>query len=163
MSFHNVNTSRLSDEWYTPECVWRKVQDFFGVISLDPCSNSHDRPNVPAQNVYTKEDDGLSKEWYGKVFVNPPYSKVKVWTEKLVSEVDSGRTIEACLFPKVDTSTRWFDLIFRKAAAILFYKRRLQFANSGKVAPFASCLAYFGPRPHEFKLQFREEGNVILL
>lgn len=45
-----------------------------GAIDLDPCSNSHEMPNIPARVLYTVDDDGLKQAWGGKVFANPPYS-----------------------------------------------------------------------------------------
>lgn len=42
-----------------------------------PCSNSKQRPNIPAEKLYDKKDDGLrlSNSWAGHyILLNPPYS-----------------------------------------------------------------------------------------
>ena len=69
---HAVHYSSESPEWYTPPEIIAPVLAFFDEIDLDPCSNSHTNPNVPACERFTKEDDGLRQQWHGRVFLNPP-------------------------------------------------------------------------------------------
>lgn len=66
----NVHFSSESEEWYTPPDVLEPVIALLGAIDVDPCSNSHEVPNVPAAMIYTEDDDGLSQDWNGRVFMN---------------------------------------------------------------------------------------------
>ena len=51
-------------EWYTPPEIIRSLGEF----DLDPCTSEIAyKLNSSAKNYYTKEDDGLSKEWLGRV------------------------------------------------------------------------------------------------
>lgn len=65
--------SSESEEWYTPPDVLGRVR-LLGEIDLDPCSNGGS-PIVPARRHFTKEDDGLVREWAGFVYMNPPYGR----------------------------------------------------------------------------------------
>ncbi|MFI3120022.1 MAG: DNA N-6-adenine-methyltransferase [Methylococcaceae bacterium] len=64
-----------SNEWYTPEKYMEAVSKFFGGIDLDPCSCEKANKTVKAKSIFTIADDSLTKEWAGKVFLNPPYGK----------------------------------------------------------------------------------------
>lgn len=92
-SRHALSLSRTY-EHYTPEWLVHKACNYLGGIWLDPCSCEEAQKTVMAQNYYTKEEDGLSKEWKGTVFVNPPGTSrgnlVKMFWEKLNFHVDEG-------------------------------------------------------------------------
>lgn len=63
------NSIGESDEWYTPREVFSALgMDF----DLDPCSPGSGHW-VPARRQFTKTDDGLSRPWRGRVFMNPPF------------------------------------------------------------------------------------------
>jgi hypothetical protein len=64
--------SNATAEWYTPDYIIDAVRATLGEITLDPCSNEEANKVVGATFHYTADDDGLSKTWVGKVFVNPP-------------------------------------------------------------------------------------------
>ena len=64
--------SNATAEWYTPDYIIEAVRSTLGEITLDPCSNAAANEVVKATFHYTADDDGLSKTWVGKVFVNPP-------------------------------------------------------------------------------------------
>lgn len=56
-------------EWYTPQYI---IEALGGKFDLDPCA-----PFIEwhtANKCFTKEIDGLSMVWEGRVFLNPPYS-----------------------------------------------------------------------------------------
>lgn len=61
---------KATDEWYTP----KEILDILSPFDLDPCA-----PMAPlwptAQTMWNKQDDGLSKDWFGRVWLNPPYSR----------------------------------------------------------------------------------------
>jgi hypothetical protein len=73
---------------------------------------------------YTKEDDGLNKDWAGEiVFVNPPYGKsIGKWVEKCYKENLKGTTIVMLIPARTDTS--WFHnylKIFKESPEYKYY------------------------------------------
>ena len=70
--YQQVHWSDESDEWATPPSLLRPLDEAVGGFDLDPCSGAEERSIAP--ETYTESDDGLSKLWHGRVWVNPPYS-----------------------------------------------------------------------------------------
>lgn len=57
-----------SVEWYTPKSVF----DALGVkFDLDPCTPGGGLTRVPADSHYTKKEDGLESEWFGRIRFHP--------------------------------------------------------------------------------------------
>lgn len=154
-----VHYSSATPEWYTPQIIIDRVIEFFDEIDLDPCSNSHASPNVPATEVFTQEDDGLSQVWSGRVYMNPPYGEtIGLWVNKIADAYDSGE-IEAgiALLPgRVDT--RWFRRL--RSYAICFLWGRLQFVGAENSAPFPSILVYLGNEVDRFRSVTATIGDV---
>jgi len=81
----------------------------WGEIDLDPCSNSHEEPNVPAKTHFTREDDGLAQDWHGRVYMNPPYGyEIAEWVDRLCQQYEQGSVIEAITLVPARTDTAWF-------------------------------------------------------
>lgn len=113
---HNI---KKSVEWYTPAWVFKALGLTF---DLDPASPHDHDSAVPAANKYTVFDDGLSKPWFGRVFINPPYGPTTgQWVRRLC---DHGNGI-ALVFSRTDTS--WFHEAARSASAVLFVAGRIDF------------------------------------
>ena len=72
---------------------------------------------------YTVTDNGLTKEWSGKVFCNPPYgTQTGRWLNKCALH---GNAI-ALTFARTETKM-FFDTVWQKAHAVFFIKGRLTF------------------------------------
>lgn len=129
-----------SDEWYTPAHVLRSVGLTF---DLDPASPKGGLPWVPATRHYSIEDDGLRRDWTGRVWLNPPYSEVATWTRKLAYH---GHGV-ALVFARTDTE--WFQWAMLRADAVCFISGRLAFVKrNGEPGPMSagapSCLIAYG-------------------
>ena len=62
--------SSNTDEWATPQKFYNELNKEFN-FTLDPCCTEE---NHKCSTYYTKEDNGLQKEWGGHtVYMNPPY------------------------------------------------------------------------------------------
>lgn len=119
------------DEWLTPP----RIIHALGPFDLDPCSPIA-RPWDTAAQHYTRIDDGLTKPWRGRVWLNPPYGKeTGAWLKRLA---DHGNGI-ALVFARTETRM-FFEHVWPKAKALLFLEGRLHFhyvdgqrapANSG--------------------------------
>lgn len=107
-----------TDEWLTP----REIISALGPFDLDPCSPIN-RPWPTAENHFTIEDDGLSKPWTGRVWLNPPYGKhTHSWMERLAAH---GNGL-ALIFARTETAC-WFKTVWGVADAVLFLRGRLNF------------------------------------
>lgn len=121
----------MKDEWLTPPELLKQLGEF----DLDPCSPIK-RPWDTAKIHYTILDDGLSKKWFGRVWLNPPYGrKAAKWLNKLAAH---GNGV-ALIFARTETEM-FFEHVWEKADALLFLRGRLYFhhvngeradANSG--------------------------------
>lgn len=64
-----------TQEYYTDALIIELAREVLGQIDLDPASNHIANITVQAATYFTREDDGLSREWHGKVWLNHPFSK----------------------------------------------------------------------------------------
>jgi DNA polymerase-1 len=152
--------SSASVEYYTPPHLLDAARRCLGGIDLDPCSNSHDTPNVPAGKHFTREDDGLAQAWGGRVFMNPPYGReIGKWVEKLVTEHSRGAVTEALALVPARTGTGWSDAL--APFVCCFLRGRVQFVNAKGPAPFPSAVVYLGPRVESFVEAFGGMGRVV--
>ncbi|MDD3040717.1 DNA N-6-adenine-methyltransferase [Bacteroides sp.] len=137
--------SSKSQKHLTPKHLLITVEEFFnGQIDLDPCSNSETKPNVPALVHFTENTNGLDRSWYGKVFVNPPYSRyVNEWVNKCIQEYNEGHTTEIILLVAARPDNRWFNSLQNHPWCAI--KGRLKFSDAENSAPFPSALFYIGP------------------
>lgn len=133
-----------SDEWGTPLYYVRPIAEAIGGFDLDPCSGAEQ--SKIAETTYSKEDDGLSKKWFGKVWCNPPYSDKSEWMKKALSESHRDEVeFIACLVPN-STGTQWWHRTVPFSSVVAFTNGRLEFGN-GDTAPFGSALVCFGDVP----------------
>jgi site-specific DNA-methyltransferase (adenine-specific) len=85
--------SKQTDHWQTPPDFLDMLDGEFH-FTHDPC------PRYPIE-------DGLLVDWGRRVFVNPPYSGVKVWLQKAHKEIQKGSEVIVFLtFSNTDTD--WF-------------------------------------------------------
>lgn len=122
MSYHEPSIGE-SDEWYTPPEIFSALGERF---DLDPCSPSYDHW-VPAKKAYTIHDDGLSQEWEGFVFMNPPFGGRNShipWLRKFLCHGYGIAIVRAY------TSAAWFHDHAIKADAMLFPRGKTKFIRA---------------------------------
>lgn len=128
-----------TDSWITP----REIIAALGEFCLDPCQ-CDPQPWPCARCYYTASDDGLRKKWFGRVWLNPPYSQAWAWMEKLAAH---GRGT-ALVFARTETAG-FVKTVWGRASAVMFLHGRLFFhhpdgrrakGNSGG----PSCLVAYG-------------------
>ena len=109
-----------SDEWYTPPSIFADLQLKF---DLDPCSPGPGHW-VPARKVYTLVDDGLSREWAGCVFMNPPFGGRNGHVPWLIKFLKHGNGIAIV---RSYTSSAWWHLYMGDAEMLLWPRGKTKF------------------------------------
>lgn len=154
----SIHFSSASPDWYTPPDIVERVNGVMGGIDLDPCADVG--RGIPAANHYTFEDDGLLREWRGRVYLNPPYGKeIGRWIRKLKEEYEGGDVEEAIALVPARTDTDWFGCL--REYPRCFVKGRLKFSAHKNSAPFPSCLFYFGDNGQRFVEAFKDLGDIF--
>lgn len=157
-----VHHSSESNEWTTPPAIVEVAKKMFGVIDLDPCSNDEDAPAIPAQEIFTQKDDGLNKEWHGRVYMNPPYGdEIRDWILKLKGEYEAGNVSEAIALVPARPDTAWFRELRQYSRCFIF--GRLKFGGQENSAPFPSMLVYLGKNIKQFRDLVGAIGDVYKL
>jgi hypothetical protein len=109
--------------------------DALGQFDLDPCAASP-RPWACATRNYIEAEDGLSRPWRGRVWLNPPFDRYEVgrWISRLAEHGHGTALLHA------RTEAGWFEPCWQHASGILFMADRIHFhkpdgsrqpANSG--------------------------------
>lgn len=110
-----------TDEWYTP----RYIFDALGVtFDLDVAAPDGGPKHVPARNYFSIGHDGLQQEWFGLVWMNPPFGHQRTKREWLKRFFEHGNGI--ALLPD-RTSAPWFQEFAPLADAICFVSPKIKF------------------------------------
>lgn len=118
---HQTAYRGRTDEWLTPP----RLLEALGPFDLDPCSPV-ERPWPTAAAHYTVEDDGLSRPWEGRVWLNPPYGpRTGRWMRRMAEHGDGI----ALIFARTETEM-FYKYAWLKAAAMLFLRGRLHFYSA---------------------------------
>jgi phage N-6-adenine-methyltransferase len=159
--------SSASAEWYTPAKYIEAARAVLGGFDLDPASNPKANEVVRASQFFTAADDGLSKEWRGRVWLNPPYGddgrvNTGTWCAKLIAEHRAGRVDEAVLLVNAVTDRKWFQQLWD--FALCFTGHRIEFytPNGTPQSPISgNVFAYLGEARRCFAQHFEPFGAVV--
>ena len=134
-NFNRVLFSSSADQWETPEYVFEELDREFH-FTLDVAA---DERNKKCEKFFSKEDDGLSQEWSGTVWCNPPYGRqIGKWVKK----ASEAKCTVVMLIP-ARTDTKWFHDYILGKADIRFIRGRLKFGGAKNGAPFPSMVVVF--------------------
>lgn len=116
---HNKEGIIATDEWYTP----LEFIEQFGKFDVDPCVPINMKWKT-AEVMYNKNDDGLSKEWEGRIWLNPPYSKELI--SAFLKKMGEHKNGIALVLPKF-TSKLFREEVFPNVDGIFILKNRIKF------------------------------------
>jgi hypothetical protein len=141
MNRHERPNKGDTDVWLTPLNIIHALGEF----DLDPCGEIYHKT---AKTIYT--ENGLKQKWFGRVWLNPPYSNVFRWLLKMLFH-NHGI---ALVFARMDTE--WCQQILPHCSSIFFPKGRIKFLTpelkTKGTAGAASMFLSFGEIPDWNKL-----------
>ena len=130
----------LKDEWLTPP----HILDALGPFDLDPCAPAAP-PWATATTRFSLPEDGLSRPWHGRVWLNPPYGRETAgWMRKMARHAKGT----ALIFARTEVAF-WHQWVWPYATAFLFLRGRLHFhhldgARASATAGAPSVLIAYG-------------------
>ena len=136
-----------AESWYTPREIIEAARSVMGGIDLDPASSDEANAVVRAEKFYTAEDDGLSREWHGRVWMNPPYTRGLVgrFTDRLIEERIAGRVEQGVVLVNAQTDAAWWQRLARAAEVVCVTEGRVRFWRSvGSASEGVMGQAIFG-------------------
>ena len=159
-----INQDSGDTEWYTPPEIIDAARKTMGYIDLDPASSVTANVRIKASQIFTIACDGLSRNWYGNVWMNHPFSKSgnKLWIQKLEAEFAAGRVREACCITFAATSERWFQPLAKRPQCYLSPRTNYYLPNGLKKPGVTkgSVVTYYGIDYKKFANAFRHLGVV---
>lgn len=156
-----------NNEWYTPPEYTEAARLVMGGIDLDPASSNIANETVNASTYYTLEDDGLQKQWAGRVWMNPPYSggSMDKFIDKFVAHYTAGDITQAVVLTNNATETGWFQDLLSCAGALCLVKGRIKFITCEGKKPNSpiqgQAVMYFGNDVESFARVFLSFGTVL--
>jgi phage N-6-adenine-methyltransferase len=152
MAIGSALYSSRSEEWETPDGLFRKLDDRFH-FTLDACATA---ANAKCKRFFSKDDNGLAQDWSAeRVFMNPPYGKeIGLWMHKAKAEANRGALVVCLVHARTDTRW-WHESVQNCADEIYFLRGRLRFLCAKKTkftAPFPSAVVVYLPGTQDLQL-----------
>ena len=161
------------EEWYTPPIYLQAAREVLGGITLDPASSVIANRQVKARRFYTREDDGLSLNWRGRVWLNPPYKMpdIERFAKRFRDQYEAGVMRSGILLTNNATDTAWWHYVTGGNPSICFTRGRISFMKGyegvencrvEKSSPtHGQTFFYFGKDHKKFQLVFSQFGLVL--
>ena len=159
---HVINNSG-NNEWYTPTNFIESARYVMGTIDLDPASNEFANKTVKATNYFSKENDGLKQDWYGNVWLNPPYSQPEIGD--FILKITEGNFNNLILITNNATETKWGNIALSNSNAVCFVNKRISFldyeCNASKTPLQGQMINYYGSSVLDFINEFKQYGVCL--
>jgi phage N-6-adenine-methyltransferase len=159
--YHTSN----SDDWGTPGALYKGLDQEYG-FSLDVAASPG---NAKCDQYLTQAMNALEIQWWGRVWMNPPYSQTKAFLTKMIQELVQKHIVLGVALVAARTDTKWFWEAVQYAGEVRFLKGRLkfekdpsenynwtlssgstvQFKDQANSAPFPSAILIFDRRPKQ--------------
>lgn len=154
-------------EWFTPAEYVERARRVLGKIDLDPASCAAAQQTINAAKFYTEAEDGLRRDWFGAVWLNPPYAGklVAAFASKMVESWVGGNLTAAIMLTNSYTETSWFHSLASACNAVCFTRGRIKFESphGEKCAPTnGQCFFYFGDNVPLFFKEFSSVGLTMV-
>ena len=108
-----------NDDFYTPKWVFDQMDLKF---DLDVCAPIGGTGIVPANTHYSPEDDGLTSPWFGRVWMNPPYSKPNPWVTKFIEHANGVALVQT-------SKGLWFSNLWQNADGVKLMHPKFKFVR----------------------------------
>lgn len=141
-------SDEVDDRGTDPE-FFAQLDRRFG-FTLDAAAAHH---NAKCERYFTRAEDGLEQSWAGeRVWCNPPYSDIRAWVEKAISQSLVAPLIVMLLPANRCEQGWWQDLVEPHrdrpgGPRVEFLRGRLRFVKAGETEigpnerpPFGCCL-----------------------
>jgi ParB family chromosome partitioning protein len=166
-----VKQGDSSDERYTPVEYLASAKAVMGRIDLDPASckaaNERHAETLGELKYFSKEDDGLERDWKGNIWLNPPYSRglINRFVDKLLTEIETGNLSQAVVLVNNGTDTEWFQHLLEACKGLIFPNHRIHFffpdGTQKKQTRQGQAIFYFGSKHKAFINEFAQYGVVL--
>lgn len=150
-------------DWGTPDSFMEWLGETKGFYPDLDAAASDD--NTKAPYYFTKEDDALKQDWFGSVWLNPPFgNEIAGFMQKCAEQIKRPEVHEIYVLIPARTDTKWFhEIVMPHAYLVYLIKGRFNFRFDRAVpsanAPFPSMLVVY--RPSRTKYSFNA-GIVTL-
>jgi Protein of unknown function (DUF3102)/DNA N-6-adenine-methyltransferase (Dam) len=162
----HVSNNSGENEWYTPTEYIELARAVMGQIDLDPASCDAANEVIGAALHWTKDDDGLTKPWKGRVWMNPPYAQplIAQFCEKLTLHYIAGDVSEAIVLINNASETQWFQKLAQVAVGMCQPAGRIKFWHPDRIsAPLQrQTFLYLGSNGSKFCEMFSGQGIAWL-
>jgi len=159
---HVANNSG-ENEWYTPKCYIESARQVMGSIDLDPASSEIANQRVKAKTFYTQEDNGLLFDWFGNVWMNPPYAQPLI--TQFITKLVQSDILQAIVLVNNATETAWGQTLLKASSAVCFHQSRIRFidpnGNLGQSPLQGQMICYIGIFPEIFAQEFSKYGTIL--
>jgi site-specific DNA-methyltransferase (adenine-specific) len=140
-----VHLSSKSDEWSTPNNVYKVLDDIYGPFEFDMAATAENTkcPQYSSDMFVTSLKYGNVGSMFSKIWCNPPYSELKEFLKIGYEQSQLGATI-VMLIPSRTCTKGWHQYVM-KASEVLFVQGRIKFGGNKNSAPFPSAIVVFKP------------------
>lgn len=113
------------------------IIDALGKFDLDPCAG--EKTQIGKINWWEgRSENGLSNEWIGFVFCNPPFSEKELWIEKMIKHRNG-----ILLLPERG-SAPWFGKLAEQSDKYFVIGKKINFDGGSSSSNIGSVFFLFG-------------------
>lgn len=145
--------------YQTPSAIVERVRNAMGGIDLDPLSSAEANKTVRARTYYTSADDGFSKEWTGRVFLNPPFT-ASVMARTVAKLLSSPNVTQAIVLTDNVADTSYGQRLLNAATAYCHTNGRISFTGDGKSSLRGQTIHGYRVDVDRFHEAFATVGHV---
>ena len=155
-------------ERYSPAWIVDGARRVMGGIDVDPASCERANKTIKATKFFSEKTNGLRQHWRGRIFLNPPFGREwKLWAEKLMQEIEAGRTKQAFLIAPGAVlwvlAAPWFRPLLR--GSIFLPNERIEYhdprSDTWQDVCLGSFCVYYGPQQGRFAKVFGSKGAIL--